>query len=232
MQAIGKRLEAALERWPNPPGGKRDKKAFAAAMEARLRGRGGQKGVSYQSILSYLDGTSTPSLEWLGEAADLLNIRPEWLVFGMGLPDETGEAIRRGHEERAREVGETDVEDPLSRAALHGLTETLPLQKHLMSEYRCLVTIAIELAHTLKEISPKSGVESYREAGRLIGRCIAAPLSILPVTIPDDEERMARAYVSAAAHALGIVTHYAGQESSGKAAKATKRKRRSRRKKG
>ncbi len=66
MHAIGKRLKEALQLWERGPGEKRDKKAFQMALQPRLleKERGGQMGATYQTILTYFDGSSTPSLVW------------------------------------------------------------------------------------------------------------------------------------------------------------------------
>jgi hypothetical protein len=56
-----------------------DRKAFQRVMRERL---GGGHGTSYTAVLGYFSGVTEPSLTWLTEAADVLDVRVEWLVFG------------------------------------------------------------------------------------------------------------------------------------------------------
>lgn len=54
----------------------------------------GVKGTSEASVRNYLSGKVTsPPLEWIGAAACVLNVRPEWLAFGTG-PRTEAEAER------------------------------------------------------------------------------------------------------------------------------------------
>ena len=212
MRTIGERLEEALRLWERPPKGKRDKKAFQEAIKPRLEMRGGQMGITYQTILSYFDGSSTPSLEWLREAADLLTVCFDWLVLGRGEAKEMNEIIRVAHEQGARE----SEAHPLDRAVLEGLTATVPLQEHLEWEYRTLSAVAIKLGAALMERSDNSeqlkglsAEETYREAGRLVGEAVSGLLETLHAVIPPDEGPMAQVYVTAAAHAVDIIVPFA-----------------------
>jgi hypothetical protein len=88
-RGISERLRRAFEDWRDRLPLSRDKKAFAGIMKERMKGRGGQKGVSYQTILAYFDGTYTPSLEWLNEAAAEFGVRLPWLALNEGPMTET-----------------------------------------------------------------------------------------------------------------------------------------------
>jgi len=212
MRTIGERLEEALQLWEHPPKGKRGKKAFQEAIKPRLQMRGGQMGITYQTILSYFDGSSTPSLEWLREAADLLTVRFDWLVLGQGEAKEMNEIIRVAHEQGARE----SEAHPFDRAVLEGLTATVPLQEHLKWEYRGLSAVAIKLGAALMErgdnserLKGLSAEEIYREAGRLVGEAVSGLLETLHAAIPSDEGPMAQVYVKAAALAVDIIVPFA-----------------------
>ncbi len=212
MRTIGERLEEALRLWEHPPKGKRGKKAFQEAIKPRLQMRGGQMGITYQTILSYFDGSSTPSLEWLREAADLLTVRFDWLVLGQGEAKEMNEIIRVVREQGARE----SEAHPLDRAVLEGLTATVPLQEHLEWEYRMLSAVAIKLGAALMErggnserLKGLSAEATYREAGRLVGEAITGLLETLHAVIPPDEGPMAQVYVKAAALAVDIIVPFA-----------------------
>ena len=212
MRTIGERLEEALQLWEHPPQGKRDKKAFQTAIKPRLEMRGGQMGVTYQTILSYFVGSSTPSLEWLREAADLLDVRFDWLVLGQGEAKEMNEMIRVAYGQGAQE----SQGHPLDRAVLEGLTVTVPLQEHLEWEYRTLSAVAIKLGAALMkrrdhsdELKGPIAEETYREAGRLVGKAIAGLLATLHAAIPPEEGRMAQVYVTTAALAVDIIAPFA-----------------------
>ncbi len=212
MRTIGERLEEALRLWEHPPKGKRGKKAFHEAIKPRLQMRGGQMGITYQTILSYFDGSSTPSLEWLREAADLLTVRFDWLVLGQGEAKEMNEIIRVAHEEDALE----SQAHPFDRAVLEGLTASVPLKEHLKWEYRGLSAVAIKLGTALMERSDNSeqlkglsAEETYREAGRLVGKAITGLLETLHAAIPSDERGMAQVYVTTAALAIDVIAPFA-----------------------
>jgi hypothetical protein len=51
-------------------------------MEERLKESGGKAGTSYRAVVGYLKGESEPSLHWVREAADLLDVRVPWLLEG------------------------------------------------------------------------------------------------------------------------------------------------------
>ena len=98
-----------------------------------------------------------------------------------------------------------------TRAAMEGLSERLPVQPHLVFEYRTLSAVAVKLGSALAERRRgPAPTESYRLAGRLLGECVRAPLDILGIShLPPQDSRIAQAYISAAAHAVEILAHYA-----------------------
>jgi transcriptional regulator with XRE-family HTH domain len=103
----------------------------------------------------------------------------------------------------------TDLNDGHVRGAMQNLLKALPLQHHLVFEYRGLSAVAIKLAEALRANSRVSMQESYQLAGRLLGECIAAPVRILGLHVPPEETRYAQAFVSAMAHAVEILAYYA-----------------------
>lgn len=131
MNEIADRLSKALHFWADPKTGKSDKKTFQEIMQARFEGRGGQRGVSYQSVLSYFDGSSTPSVEWLLEAADVLGVRFAWLVAGeeprYESTSRTIEAIRGATSGAIHLAAATGgASEPLVRLLIQRLIEARP----------------------------------------------------------------------------------------------------------
>ena len=82
------RLRGALDRWP---GGSH--RGFSKWLEER-----GVPGASYRQLARYLKGESEPSLEWIQEACEALNVSADWLVLGKEPTkpsgDSTGEDLR------------------------------------------------------------------------------------------------------------------------------------------
>lgn len=68
---IADRLTEAAEH------GKWTKRDFQLEIEKRIA-----KGTSYQTILTYFDGSYEPTLAWIREAALILDVSAEWLAFG------------------------------------------------------------------------------------------------------------------------------------------------------
>ena len=118
-ESVGKRLrEAITEHWVRPEGGNTSIRAFQRQMEARAEDpravdlEEGKKlrGVSYPSINSYLKkGGTTPSLDFLKEAADVLGVRHEWLASGHGSPTTSETEI---HAQVGREALQQQEETP------------------------------------------------------------------------------------------------------------------------
>lgn len=71
---IAARLNEALER------GRFTKLDFQKEIATRLEG--GQSGATYQTVLAYCNGTFEPSIEWIREAAKILDVKPSWIAFG------------------------------------------------------------------------------------------------------------------------------------------------------
>ena len=70
---VADRLQQAVrDRFP-------DVLAFQRAMQKK-----GVTGSSQGSVYAYIGGASVPSLEFLKAAAEILNVRPEWLMLGSG----------------------------------------------------------------------------------------------------------------------------------------------------
>jgi hypothetical protein len=88
MESFGARLRSAIEEWSTARGhtsGRRGAiRAFQGVMARRLQGRSQRPGDSYRAIMSYLGGASTPSVDWLLEAAAALGVRAAWLLTGEG----------------------------------------------------------------------------------------------------------------------------------------------------
>jgi hypothetical protein len=163
--------------------------------------------VGYEAARNY-HYDREPSVAYLRRVASVFGYRLEWLVNEQGAPTE--------HEEQLRiaDAAQHEIGGPMNAAAMTGVIETLselPLQSHLVFEYRHLSAVAIKLALALSERGAPANADTYRRAGRLVGACISAPLSTLGAAFPSEEGRMAQAYVTAAAHAVEILVHYAGR---------------------
>lgn len=114
---VGERLREAIEDHWTPPDGKRASiREFAAQLKKR-----GAPGRARQTIHSYLSDDAEPSLEFFREAADVLDVRAEWLALGSGAMTE--------EEERARE----DVEVASRASAARRKHGTLALQHAVLT---------------------------------------------------------------------------------------------------
>lgn len=181
------------------------------AIKGRLRGFLKSSGGAYRlyhggdfaegTVKNWMAGRgSLPNVEQAVRLAEHTALSLDWLVTGKGSPTRTGGG------------GALDAAAQESvRAALEGLAERLPLRAHLVFECRTLSVVAVKLGAALAERRRgTAAVESYRHAGRLLGECIAAPLGVLGVAdLPPQDGRIAQAYVSAMAHAVEILAHYA-----------------------
>ena len=87
---LSERLTSAVEGWAPDSGQRRGRegaaRTFRRAMSQRLTG--GRAGESYRAVLTYMNGESEPSLDWLRKAADVLAVRESWLTCGQGWPTE------------------------------------------------------------------------------------------------------------------------------------------------
>ena len=109
METVSARLEAGIERYWEPPEGKRSSiREFSSQMEDR-----DAPGRARQTIHSYLKGDAEPSLKFLRIAAEVLGVRYPWLATGQGEPTEA--RPRSLEDARIQEAAtggeETTVED-------------------------------------------------------------------------------------------------------------------------
>lgn len=89
MDTIGKRLRWAIERHPE---------ASIRRFQQSLA-RAGIDGSSPPAINRYLKDVTAPSVDWIVAAAELLQVRWEWLAVGSGLPtavEQAAQQIARG----------------------------------------------------------------------------------------------------------------------------------------
>jgi hypothetical protein len=167
LSGIAGRLQDAFQDWQRRTGG--DKKSFAAEMKRRFKGRGGQKGTSYQTVLSYFDGRFVPSLEWLSEAAELLGVRLDWLALG-GQP-QTPEQ-QQEYAEFFRRVEST----------IYGVMEEAGVSlSDLPATATNLLSLALDYtARRLRLLNPAiddtDGLAAWREAAGDVGRALVAPV--------------------------------------------------------
>lgn len=124
----------------------------------------------------------------------------DWWLFGEDVPAGAVPPLPAAR-------GKTALSDRLEKAVVEGLFETLPLQQHLTFEYRGLVVVALKLAAA---VGAPSTARHYRAAGRLVGRCLEAPVRLLGARFDNPwDQQLAQAYVSAAAHAVEILAPHA-----------------------
>lgn len=101
MATLGERLASAISDWAQTAerqGKEGPTKMFQGVMADRLskKGAGGKAGASYRALLSYLNGESEPTLEWLREAANILGVRTPWLLLDQEPRTEEEELARKG----------------------------------------------------------------------------------------------------------------------------------------
>lgn len=60
-------------------------------------------GTSHSSLRGYADGSRSPSLEVVEVVSSILDVRPEWLAFGTGVPggDPKGRSLEKLQAENA-----------------------------------------------------------------------------------------------------------------------------------
>lgn len=156
---------------------------FQKELEARNDGRRKEdriKGISAPSIHAYLKG-SPPSVEFLQEAAEVLGVRPAWLVFGEGLATEA---------EAVMQEAQPEVPD-LRQVAEERFRKVFPAYDQLGYSTRA---VAMEFVFRLGVDIAFRGTEEQDLDGSLIaaaaftGRNLGALLSTLGPAEKDDIE--------------------------------------------
>lgn len=163
------------------------------------------KSVSYGALKKYHFDFPAP-LDYLERVAEVTGVRLEWLATNSGGKTEAEER------ERTRAGQQAGSHDPVAAAVLAGLDRTMGgwgIRSHLTFEYRHLSAVGIKLALALIRRGAPSASETYRRAGAMLGECIMAPVTRLQATFGLDDERHVQAYVTASAHAVEILAHYA-----------------------
>lgn len=94
MTSLAERLKDQVGRWHDigEHGRKGPPRAFAEELSGRLEGA--KTGATYRSVLNYMNGVETPSVEWIDAAADLLGVRRAWLAFEEGARTEEEELAK------------------------------------------------------------------------------------------------------------------------------------------
>lgn len=145
----GERLRAAIER------SEYSIRAFQRAMEAK-----DVSGSTYPTINAYLKDESTPSLEFMEEAADLLAVRPEWLAFERGEPtteqEENAQYLRFA--ERP-DLTDFDIEDAFSY---------FPDPKEAKRRYRSEVRAIARFSQTLQDAGSSGAAWVERSERRVL----------------------------------------------------------------
>jgi hypothetical protein len=80
-----------------------------------------REGGSYSAVHGYVEGNRVPDVSWIRAAAEVLQVRPEWLAFGTGGPTDLENAAR------SQGAGSAAARDPevytLYRAVLDSVPE-------------------------------------------------------------------------------------------------------------
>lgn len=196
IKTISARLNDALELW-REAGGIGGKKAFAELMQKRFAASpSGQRGISYQTILSYFDGTYTPTLEWLAQAADVLGVRLQWLALQDGPRTEAElhallESMRKPH--------------PVVNRMKDALTEEFPLYRYVQgsSSDTLLMGLLTRRFHT--RILTTEDEDHAVATARAVGRAFNAVISHLEINTSELRLGDLQAYIALMVQAVSVV---------------------------
>jgi hypothetical protein len=167
------------------------------------------RGVSHQSINDYLHDKVTPRIDFLAVAAEVLDVRVEWMAFKSGEPT-VAEEIR---------AAEARSKTPLELIGALGTDGPDDLKKFRKSfNKRCswydMLTPTIQLefdnifARYVKHISPRLAAPDRLMVADALAKCIVAPFDLRGSPATWDDLDFARPeftdYTWAMLHALGL----------------------------
>ncbi len=155
-------------------------------MSERLTG--GRAGESYRAVLTYLNGESEPSLDWLRKAADVLDVRFSWLVAGEG-----------------RRSAQSEEWDEIMDAAI---CEEFPEFARLTPPRRVLTREVVLLLMLYQEPSAIRSLAVRREAAKQLGRAFASPLKHLAIDATKVPLRALSPYVTGVGQAVQNLLAY------------------------
>lgn len=201
MEEIARRLSEALDR----------KDWSRRELQRQIEGSAPDlTGNSLPSVLNYLEGKHTPSVEFLRVVADLLGVRVEWLAFGSGEPTEEAEAA-----ERAREGG-PGLYLPVTEKVHGAFEEEFPPFARLNKMHQWAIWdlwTFVGNPYTEEELdegrhaAEAAGKEwdpdqPFVEAARNVGGALAAPAKALGLELSDVDNLELHRYVELACQAF------------------------------
>ena len=169
------RLAEAVEEWGSV-------REFVAALRDRH-----VRGASQSSVYNYVNARTAPSIDFLAEAASVLGIRREWLLFG------------EGEHTSAEELGQVWEE------AVEGLVATAA--KYPPAVSGLLIDSITRLLHA-DPTDPKLSADQYRDLNNLLEDLSEYPLRLFwpHHVITEPEPAIAQLYAArlAALHAVHL----------------------------
>lgn len=207
LENIAERLSWAIERQPKQ-GRRRGLRLFQSRMEERAneRGQGGGPplvGCALSTIQGYVSGEQEPSVDFLTEAARVLEIRPAWLTHGDGAP--TIEGQRDLFEAGKVVSGETE----------RMLYRNIPDWRFLGTKARAAVVSTWSALvgerdpdELIGDGADKSNVTAGVDAARRLGRALHTPLVAVAlvrgVIPPEHEDYVALVCTGISIYARGL----------------------------
>lgn len=174
--AFGERLVKAI----SLPGGPGSIRKFQELLESEFGPSSEDPrerfGYSYPSINSYLqEGGATPTIEWVGEVARLLNVSPLWLAFGVG-PMRSWRESLAGDFNVARLTGPGRGNTRTRQEILSGLRRGIGQHRVSAGALVSLEQVFWSRWGAQEEHLPPDRLQSVRQLAESIGRAAVAPL--------------------------------------------------------
>ncbi len=149
----------------------------------------GVKGITYPTVHAYVKGTSTPSVDFLKEAAKLLGVRPAWLTLGEGAPTELEEIARLRHtrDEQDTEPHLMGIEEQVEEiiAEHFPMIERAPTYAHGVV-WHTISTLSAEFMYHAEAEPDENHISGYATAAAdLVARYLAAPILLYPDRVID-----------------------------------------------
>jgi transcriptional regulator with XRE-family HTH domain len=211
MNTIAERLSWAIERQPRE-GRRRGLRLFQQRMEERARERteAGEPelvGCALSTVQGYVSGEVVPSVDFLTEAAAILNVRPAWLTHGDGAPTiaEQRAALESGHSvptdlERTfrRRIPDWVYLGPLARVAVTHTWSVLVGDRDPQEVIQEIIAVAGDVVRTVL-----LGDEVAARLGKAIGGPLAAVELHRGVIPPEHDEYVALVCAAVRLYARG-----------------------------
>jgi transcriptional regulator with XRE-family HTH domain len=144
----------------------------------------GVKGSTYPTVHAYVHDESKPSVDFLITAAELLGVRPAWLILGDGEPTEIEAVATRG-QGQAQERPDFETGTIMGRVdalirELFPLYDSLPVHVRSTIWHTIAVVATVLPPHDPNENPDEPEAPAVVRAGRVVGLCMAFPPRLLP----------------------------------------------------